>query len=171
MLLSDLIISPNNPQIFGDLKGLENSLKRNPKFLTKNRIKYDPETMHILSGNKRVICLRNLGYDKIPNEWVESITKEEFNDQEKKEFVVTENTLYGEHDFVMLKENYTFDFLSDIGVVSNQEFEPMIHPELGSKEVTQEDIDKTNQRMQSIKDKPSLRTVICPNCMEEFQID
>ena len=70
MKLSKLKINPNNPQKFNDLSKLENSIKEFPKMMQLRPLVYDPETMQVLGGNKRLICLQNLGHKEIPDTWM-----------------------------------------------------------------------------------------------------
>ena len=68
MKITELKINPNNPQKFDDLSKLEKSLKEFPKMLELRPLIYDPETMYVLGGNKRLICLQNLDLNYIKEE-------------------------------------------------------------------------------------------------------
>jgi len=70
MKLSELKINPSNPQKFDDLSKLENSIKEFPKMMSLRPLVYDPKNMQVLGGNKRLICLQNLGFKEIPDNWV-----------------------------------------------------------------------------------------------------
>ncbi|MDH4127144.1 MAG: hypothetical protein OEV44_00210 [Spirochaetota bacterium] len=113
MKLSNLKLNPDNPQKFDDLTSLENSIKNFPKMMKLRPIIYDPEKMIVLGGNKRLICLQNLGYKEIPDEWVKSA--DELTEDEKKRFVIQDNIQIGEWDIDLL-ENWDFDELKDWGL-------------------------------------------------------
>jgi len=114
MKLSELKINPDNPQIFDDLTSLENSIKDFPKMMKLRPMVYDPVTMQVLGGNKRLICLQNLGYKEIPDDWVKSA--DELTEDEKKRFIVQDNIQVGEWDYDILDENYDNEDLEEWGV-------------------------------------------------------
>jgi len=114
MLLSKLKVNPNNPQKFDDLTSLENSIKEFPKMLELRPLVYDPETMYVLGGNKRLICLQNLGYKEIPDSWVKSA--KDLTEEEKKRFVVQDNIQIGEWDWDKLDIDYNIEELKDWGI-------------------------------------------------------
>jgi hypothetical protein len=69
MKLTELKVNPSNPQKFDDLSKLENSIKEFPKMMELRPLVTDASNM-VLGGNKRLICLQNLGYKEIPDTWV-----------------------------------------------------------------------------------------------------
>ena len=80
MKLSELKLNPNNPQKFNDLSKLENSIRDFPKMMNLRPLVYDPATMEIIGGNKRLICLHNLKFKEIPDSWIkpaDELTPEE----------------------------------------------------------------------------------------------
>ena len=114
MQLSKLKVNPRNPQIFNDLDSLKRSIQQFPKMMKLRPLVYDPETMHVLGGNKRLVCLQELGYKEIPDDWVRSAA--DLTEDEKKRFVITDNVQFGEFDFEILGEDYETDELEDWGV-------------------------------------------------------
>lgn len=114
MLLSKLKINPKNPQKFSDLSKLENSIKEFPKMMELRPLIYDNKTMEVLGGNKRLICLQNLGYKEIPENWAKSA--ETLTDEEKQRFIIADNVGFGEWDFDILDENWDLGDLEDWGV-------------------------------------------------------
>jgi len=114
MKLSELKINPDNPQIFDDLSKLENSIKDFPKMMSLRKIVYDPKTMMVLGGNKRLICLQNLKYKEIPDEWV--ISADELTEDEKKRFVIADNVGFGEWDWDILANDWNQDELIEWGL-------------------------------------------------------
>ena len=101
MKLSELKINPNNPQKFDDLSKLENSIKEFPKMMELRPLVYDPKTMHVLGGNKRLICLQNLGYKEIPDKWVKCA--EDLTEAEQQRFIIADNVGFGEWDMDVLE--------------------------------------------------------------------
>lgn len=69
MKITELKINPNNPQRFNDLSKLENSIKEFPKMMELRALVVDNNNM-VLGGNKRLVCLQNLGFKEIPDTWV-----------------------------------------------------------------------------------------------------
>ena len=96
MILSEIKINPDNPQKFDDLTKLENSIKEFPKMMELRPLVYDPVTKYVLGGNKRLICLHNLDYKEIPDNW--AISAETLTEDEKKRFIIADNVGFGEWD-------------------------------------------------------------------------
>ena len=86
---------------------LVESLKRNPNILALRPIIVERETGMVLGGNKRFEALLELGYKLIPEEWVKYA--DDLSEEEKKEFIVTDNIGFGEWDWKIL--NKDFDLL------------------------------------------------------------
>jgi len=114
MKLSNLKINPNNPQTFDDLSKLENSIREFPKMLTIRPLAYDPITMQVLGGNKRLVCLQNMGFKEIPDSWVRSL--DDFTEEEKKRFVIADNVGFGEWDNEILNDTFDFQDLENWGL-------------------------------------------------------
>ena len=114
MKLSELKINPDNPQIFDDLSKLENSIRDFPKMLKLRKIVYDPKTMMVLGGNKRLICLQNLKYKEIPDDWV--ISAEDLTEDEKHRFIIQDNILEGDWDWDILANDWNQDELIEWGL-------------------------------------------------------
>lgn len=100
--ITDLKINPDNPQKFDDLSKLENSIKEFPKMMELRPMVYDPSTMYVLGGNKRLLCLQNLGFKEIPDTWVKSA--ESLTEDEKQRFIIADNVGFGEWDLELLQE-------------------------------------------------------------------
>jgi len=114
MKLSELKINPDNPQIFDDLSKLENSIRDFPKMLKLRKIVYDPKTMMVLGGNKRLICLQNLKYKEISDDWV--ISAEDLTEDEKHRFIIQDNILEGDWDWDILANDWNQDELIEWGL-------------------------------------------------------
>lgn len=113
MKLSELKINPNNPQKFDDLSKLKNSIKEFPKMMKLRPLVYDTLTGYILGGNKRLICLRELEFKEIPDEWVRSA--DELTEEEKQRFIIADNVGFGEFNWEIL-DNWDTELLSDWGI-------------------------------------------------------
>jgi hypothetical protein len=89
---------------------LDKSLNEFSKMLELRPIVYDPETMETLGGNKRLERLIQLGFTEVPEQWVKSA--EGFTEEEKKRFIITDNTDFGtQWDFDILQSEFSeFDF-------------------------------------------------------------
>jgi DNA modification methylase len=114
MKLSKLKINPNNPQKFNDLSKLENSIKEFPKMMQLRPLVYDPETMQVLGGNKRLICLQNLGHKEIPDTWVMSAN--ELTEEEKHRFIIADNVGFGQWDWDILANEWDSVQLAEWGI-------------------------------------------------------
>ena len=114
MKLSKLKINPNNPQKFNDLSKLENSIKEFPKMMQLRPLVYDPETMQVLGGNKRLICLQNLGHKEIPDTWVMSAN--ELTEEEKHRFIIADNVGFGQWDWDILANEWDSAELNEWGL-------------------------------------------------------
>ena len=101
MKLSELKINPGNPQKFDDLSKLEQSIKEFPKMMTLRPLVVDADNM-VLGGNKRLICLQNLGYKEIPDDWVKRA--DELTTEEQRRFIIADNVGFGEWDWDVLSE-------------------------------------------------------------------
>ena len=111
--LSEIKINPNNPQKFDDLTKLGNSVRDFPKMFKYRPIVLDKENM-VLGGNKRVVCLRELGFKEIPNEWVKYA--DDLTVDEQRRFIITDNISYGTWDFDILKLEWGLDDLNNWGL-------------------------------------------------------
>ncbi|MBT3209139.1 MAG: DNA modification methylase [Bacteroidetes bacterium] len=109
----NLLLNPNNPQKFNDLAKLQNSIKEFPKMLELRPLVYDPKTMYVLGGNKRLICLKELGYKEIPVKWTKVATK--LSKDEIQRFIIADNVSFGEWDFDLL-DGWESDKLEEWGV-------------------------------------------------------
>jgi len=114
MKISQLKINPNNPQKFDDLTALKRSIEEFPKMMELRPMIFDPDTMFVLGGNKRLLCLQELGYKEIPDNWVLSASN--LTDEEKKRFILADNIGFGEWDLDMLRLEFSEFTLPDLGL-------------------------------------------------------
>jgi len=101
MKLSEIKINPNNPQKFTDLSKLENSIKEFPKMMELRPLVVDNNNM-VLGGNKRLLCLQNLGYKEIPDSWVKYA--ENLTEEEQRRFIIADNVGFGQWDWEVLSD-------------------------------------------------------------------
>lgn len=113
MKLSYLKVNPKNPQKFSDLNKLKASVKDFPKMFKYRPIVHD-ENGIVLGGNKRLICLQELGFKEIPSEW--AICAKDLSDDERKRFIIADNVGFGEWDWCILGEDYDIEELNDWGL-------------------------------------------------------
>ena len=104
--------NPNNPRIIKDHKYylLVKSLQEFPEMLKLRPIVVD-EDMMVLGGNKRLKASKDAGLKKVWIEIAEGLTEEQ-----KKEFVIKDNTNYGEWDWDILANEWDSVQLTDWGV-------------------------------------------------------
>lgn len=114
MLLKNLKLNPDNPQKFDDLSKLMSSLSEFPEMLQLRPIIYDPATMFVLGGNKRLIALMELGWVELNER--QCMTAGDLTEDQKKRFIVADNVGFGEWDWESLEENYDFEDLDDWGL-------------------------------------------------------
>jgi DNA modification methylase len=122
MKISQLKLNPNNPQKFDDLSALKRSIQEFPKMMELRPMVYDPKTMYVLGGNKRLISLNELGYKEIPDNWV--LSGQGLSEEEKKRFILADNIGFGEWDLEILDLEFSEFNLDDLGLdLSKIEFE------------------------------------------------
>lgn len=94
--------NPNNPRSKkGDIADLCESIRKFPQMMRLRPIIYD-EGYIVLGGNMRLEALIKLGYTEIPDEWVKAAT--DLTEAQKKEFIIKDNSSFGEWDWEALKE-------------------------------------------------------------------
>ncbi len=120
MKLNKLKVNPNNPQTFDDLSKLKASVKDFPKMMALRPLVYDPKTMHVLGGNKRLVCLQELNYKDIPDEWVRAA--DELTEEEKQRFIIADNVGFGEWDTELLSEFWNSEDLEEWGLELPEDF-------------------------------------------------
>jgi hypothetical protein len=105
MQLSAIRPNPNNPRLIRDHKfrQLVDSIKTFPKMMSLRPIIIDDSYM-ILGGNQRFKALLDLGYDDVPDDWIRFAS--ELTDDEKRRFIIEDNTEFGEYDWGILLNDY-----------------------------------------------------------------
>lgn len=114
MKLSQIKPNPNNPRLIKDDKfeKLCNSIKEFPKMMELRPIVID-ENLMILGGNMRFKALKELGYKEVPNEWIKKAS--ELTEEEKKRFIISDNSNFGDWDTDLLLQDWDAEKLADWG--------------------------------------------------------
>jgi N6-adenosine-specific RNA methylase IME4 len=113
--LSSIKKNPSNPRIIKDEKfaRLKKSVKEFPQMMELRPIIVDESGM-VLGGNMRLEALKALGHKEIPDEWVKRAS--ELTEEQKKEFIVKDNSGFGEWDWDLLANEWSDYPLVDWGV-------------------------------------------------------
>lgn len=115
--LSKLKPNPNNPRFVKDdaFQRMLGTMEKFPQFLSKRPIVIDSwENPVILAGNVRYKALKQLKYKEIPIDWVKEAT--DLSDEEKRAFMVLDNTNAGQWDFDTLANEWDIPELESFGV-------------------------------------------------------
>jgi len=110
--INTLIKNTDNPRYIKEnkFKKLVKSIKEFPEMLEKRPIIVD-ENMIVLGGNMRLRACLDAGFKEV---WIEQVTN--WTDKQKKEFIIKDNVGFGEWDWDILGNNYTFEELADWGL-------------------------------------------------------
>ena len=110
--LTEIKLNPDNPRRIGNIEmdRLVKSLQEFPDMLSIREIVVD-ETMTILGGNMRYLALKKAGEKAATAKIVTGLTKEQ-----KREFVIKDNSNFGEYDFDALANGWSDLPLADWGV-------------------------------------------------------
>lgn len=135
----------------------------------------------IIAGHGRVIASQKLGIDDIP-----TITLHGLSDAQRKAYVIADNKIADNASWneqllnqeleSLIDMEFDFGDLLDLQInvdeaIEQIQYEPILNPTAIHKEVTDNDIKKANDSLE-IKDSKAYNkdTVICPHCLEEFEI-
>ena len=123
--LNQIKSNPNNPRIIKDVKfkKLVNSIKDFPEMLEKRPIVVDENYM-VLGGNMRTKACKQAGLKEV---WVD-IAKGWSNEQ-KEEFIIKDNSGFGEWDWDMLANEWDVDKLNDWGLDLPPMFDEVLEAE------------------------------------------
>jgi ParB-like nuclease domain len=109
-------LKPNddNPRIISqyEIEKLKKSISSFDDMMTVNKIVVD-ENWLVLAGNQRINALKLLGYKEIPKEWVR--IEKKFTEEQKKRFIVIDNTHVGLWDLDELKNGFSAEILIETG--------------------------------------------------------
>lgn len=110
--ISEIKLNPDNPRTISnkDMELLIKSLKEFPDMLQVREIVVD-ENMIVLGGNMRLLALQKMGVSDCQIKMVSGLTPEQ-----KREFVIKDNSNFGRYDFDALANEWSDLPLSDWGV-------------------------------------------------------
>lgn len=105
-------LSPTNPRIIKDFKfrKLVKSIREFPEMLNMRPIVVD-EDMVVLGGNMRLRACREAGLVEVP-----IIKASNLTEQQKKEFVIKDNSSFGEWDWDLLANEWDIEDLDQWGL-------------------------------------------------------
>ena len=100
--LSDLKLNPDNPRRIGnkDMERLVKSLQEFPDMLSIREIVVD-ETMTVLGGNMRLLALKKSGAKECTAKIVSGLSP-----AQKREFIIKDNSAFGEWDMDLLSSSW-----------------------------------------------------------------
>jgi hypothetical protein len=126
MKLTEITENPENPRTIdkGKFQKLKNSIKEFPKMMALRPIVTNDDGM-VLGGNMRLKALRELGYDKIPDDWVKKAS--DLTEDEKRQFIIVDNVGFGEWDWDVLANDWNPEELADWGLIVPDYFDPYTH--------------------------------------------
>ena len=153
--LNQFKVNPKNPQKFDDLSKLKASVKDFPKMFKYRPMIHDTDGT-MLGGNKRLICLQELGFKEIPDEW--AVCASDLTEEEKQRFIIADNVGFGEWDTEILEEFWDTDDLTDWGVDLPEEIEQFD----GNIDDFFENAEEQEQKA---------KEVICPHCGMDINTD
>ena len=115
MKLSEIKSNPNNPRVIKDHKfeKLKKSISEFPKMMELRPMVINEDNI-VLGGNMRLKALKDLGYKKVPEEWVKRAS--DLTEDETRRFIIADNVGFGEHDWEMLANEWDNEELQDWGL-------------------------------------------------------
>lgn len=105
-------LAPNNPRVIKSdkFKKLVSSIREFPEMLSLRPIVVDND-MVVLGGNMRLRACREAGLTEVP-----VLRASEFTEEQKKEFVIKDNSSFGEWDWDVLANEWSITELADWGL-------------------------------------------------------
>ena len=110
--INKIIPNSDNPRIIKDYKfrKLVNSIKEFPEMLEKRPLVVD-ENMVVLGGNMRLKACKEAGLSE-----VDVIIAKDWNEEQKKQFIIKDNVSFGEWDWDGLANSWDSEEISDWGL-------------------------------------------------------
>ena len=117
--VKDLKLNDANPRFIRDerFSKLKQSIEQFPKMMNLRPIVVDAAGV-VLGGNMRLRALIDLGYKSIPKAWVKKA--DELNEEEKRRFIIADNTGFGEWDYELLASEWDSAELETWGMETPQ---------------------------------------------------
>ncbi len=115
MKVSTLKKNPGNPrQIKGEkLEKLKASVGGFQKMMALRPLIVDENNI-VLGGNMRLAAIKALGLKEIPDEWVKRA--DDLTEDEKAQFIITDNSSFGEYDWDAIANEWSEYPLADWGL-------------------------------------------------------
>lgn len=156
MKLNKLKPNPNNPRVIRDFdfEKLKKSIRTFPQMMELRPMVVDEDGV-ILGGNMRFEALKALGYDEIPNTWVKKAS--DLSEEQKLEFVIKDNSPYGDWDWDAIANQWDELPLDDWGL-SVPSYDQLMTPN-----PTEEEESKSKE-----ESKKRQNMIICPSCGYEI---
>jgi ParB-like chromosome segregation protein Spo0J len=160
--------NPENPRVIKDdkFRKLVKSIKEFPDMLRIRPIVVNNE-MIVLGGNMRLRACKEAGLTDIY-----IIQASELTEEQQKEFVIKDNSSFGEWDWDVLANEWEAKDLGEWGIdVPRVDYEPLLAPDIDTSEVTRAEIEqKAMELAKQMISQQQTTDVICPNCANEFSI-
>jgi len=124
--ITDVNLSPSNPRVIKNNKFLKlvKSIKEFPEMLKVRPIVVDDD-MVVLGGNMRLRACIEAGLKK-----VHIIKASDFSEDQKREFVIKDNSSFGEWDWDLLANEWEINDLSEWGLdIPASYFDEDVEPE------------------------------------------
>lgn len=159
--ISKIKPNPNNPRIIKDykFKKLINSIKEFPEMLKLRPIVVDEKNI-ILGGNMRYKACVQAGLKEIYVIQADNLTEEQ-----KKEFIIKDNSSFGEWDWDIIANEWDTEEIKDWGLEIKTFGENIAEAEwIGMPEFSQEDLMPKNQLIVSFandEDRKIFAELIC----------
>ena len=120
--VAKIVPNETNPRLIKELnfERLCNSLKEFPEMMSLRPIVVDENNV-ILAGNMRFTALKHMGYSELPDEWVK--VAKGLTEAQKREFIIKDNSSFGEYDWDKIANEWTDLPLVDWGVTEMKYFE------------------------------------------------
>lgn len=179
--------NPKNPRVIKDAKfeKLKDSISNFSAMMSLRPIVLDDDGL-VIGGNMRLKACIDLGWKEIPTEvfttklWEENestlpIEERKSYEDRCNEFIIKDNSSFGEWDWDILANNYVEKDLGNWGLDVWQpediDYEPSLNPMTDYSDVTKEEIEKKAKELaQQMVRQINNTEVMCPECSHEFEI-
>lgn len=126
----------------------------------------------ILAWHSRYFALKELGYSEI-----EVVKVTELSEKEKREFRILDNKIseFNSWDLELLRDeikDLDIDFMEDFFEFDLQKFTINLTDDWKDMNVTKDDIEKMETNLEKISETKEVSRIkmICPHCLEEFEV-
>jgi site-specific DNA-methyltransferase (adenine-specific) len=115
MKIDEIKLNLNNPRIISDekLNKLIESIQDFPKMMELRPIVVDSNKI-VLGGNMRLLALKKIGYDEVPDSWIK--IADQLTEEEKKRFIIEDNVEFGTWNWDLLTTQFEIESLTLYGL-------------------------------------------------------